>query len=82
MFFEISAGDFVAAAKLLWTLSPFCEHTSTSAYRKLTVELHNLERALDGINQIQCVSEQTAAVTASKAAALTFRSGLEEFATN
>lgn len=80
MSFGFSVGDFVAAASLITEIVSALRTSSTSAYRELVVELHNLERALDAIDHLECVPEQVPAATAMKVAALTCRFPLDEFA--
>ena len=46
MSFGFSAGDFVAAAKLIKDIVAALHSSSTSEYRELLLELHGLERAL------------------------------------
>ncbi len=81
MSFGFSAGDFIAAANLIADIVSALRTSSTFAYRELTIELHNLERALQDIEHLECVPEKTAAGNAVKVAALTCRFPLDEFAT-
>ena len=81
MSFGFSVGDFVATAKLIAEICSCLRSSPTSVYEELLVELHNLKRALDEIEHLKCIPEQTAAVTALKVAALTCRFPLDEFAT-
>ena len=79
MSFGFSAGDFVLAAKLITNVINSLRASSTSEHRELTVELHNLERALNDIEHIESDAEQTTAMNAVKVTALTCRYPLEEF---
>ena len=81
MSFGFSVSDFVAVAKLISDIISSLRVSSTSAYRELIVELHNLERALDEIEHLEHDLEHTAAARAVKVAALTCRYPLDEFAT-
>lgn len=80
MSFGFSVGDFVAATQLIADICSCLRSSSTSGYKELVVELHNLKRALDEIEHLNCIPEQIAAVTAVKVAALTCRFPLNEFA--
>ena len=81
MSFGFSVGDFVAATKLITDICSCLRSSSTSGHQELVVELHNLKRALDEIEHLECIPEQIAAVTAVKVAALTCRFPLDQFAT-
>ena len=77
MSFGFSAGDFIVAAGLVSNIISSLRSSSTFAYRELIIELHNLERALDAIEHLDCVPEQVAAANAVKVAALTRHFPLE-----
>ena len=79
MSFGISVGDFIAATKLISDIVSSLRASSTSAYRELIIELHNLDQALNAIEHLECIPEHIAAVTAVKVAALTCRFPLDEF---
>ena len=81
MSFGFSVGDFLAAAKLITDIVASLRTSSTSEYRELIVELHNLQRALNDIEHLEAPPDHIAAVTAVKVAALTCHYPLDEFAT-
>ena len=81
MSFGFSVGDFVVAAKLINDIVSALRSSSSNEYRELIVELHNLGRALNEIEHLQCVPEQVSAVAAVRVAALTCQFPLSEFAT-
>ena len=76
----ISAGDFVAAAKLIQSIVSVLNKSSTSEFHELLLELHGLQRALDEIEHLECSPEQQPAVNAVKAAALMCQYRLDDFA--
>ena len=81
MSFGFSVGDFVTATQLMAQICSCLRSSATLEYQELVVELRDLKRALDEIDHLKCVPEQTAAVTAVKVPALTCRFPLDEFAT-
>ena len=80
MSFGISAGDFIAVAKLIKSVVSALHGQAAFEYRELVNELHGLQRALSEIEHLPTTVDNEAAINAVKAAALMCHYPLEDFA--
>ena len=80
MSFGFSAGDFIAAGKLIKDIVSALNHDAASSYLELILELHGLKRALGEIEHLKCPPCQEAALNSVKVAALMCQYPLDEFA--
>ena len=80
MSFGFSAGDFLAAARLIRDTISLLRSASSSSYQGLILELHGLQRAFYQIEHLKCSSSQEAEVNGIKFAAAMCQHRLDEFA--
>jgi len=82
MSFGFSAGDFLAAGKLIASVISSLPSVggSASEYQELERELHGLQRALSEIEHLRGTPDQQISINAIKCAALNCQFVLEEFA--
>lgn len=83
MSFGISAGDFLTAGLPIKDIVRSLKDSggALSEYQELVRELHGLQHALNVIEHLQCLPEQTPMVDGLKVAALNCQFVLDNFAT-
>lgn len=81
MSFGVSIGDFIALSKLVTDIVTALRSASRDDYKALVDELDNLQKTLTDIQNIKYTDHQRTEVEALKAAALSCKSQLDDFAT-
>lgn len=81
MSFGFSVGDFIAVSRLIANLVSALRSTSSEEYRDLVSELDSLQETLTRLQNINCTDDQRAEVEALKAAAVSCKSQIDDFAT-